>query len=246
MYPVLLDLGFIKIHSYGLFFALAFVVAIFFGLKRCSKYNIKKEEVYDIAFYIMFSSLIGAKVLSLILDYRYILENGITLDLLRSGFVFLGGLIGGVSGGFYYVIKTKKNMLVFMDFVAPIVPLSHAIGRIGCFLNGCCYGRVTSSSCGIVFPAIGDGQPHIPTQLIESLFLLIIVITILFIEKKEYLNKGILLIVYISSYSVFRFIIEFYRGDDIRGFFGVLSTSQWISIFFLVFSVFLFKVLKRK
>ncbi len=232
MKPILFSLGPLEVRAYGFFFAAAFVLCFAFGQLRGKKMKISSEKVWDMAFYIMFSSLAGAKLLSIIVEWKYIMQHGLTLDILRSGFVFLGGLIGGTAGGFYYVLKNKLDYRKYMDFVAPIVPFGHAVGRMGCFFNGCCYGRPTDSCIGIVFPAIGDGVPRIPSQLIEVFFLLIIVGTLLFWHsRRKY--KGQLFILYITWYSIFRFINEFFRGDP-RGGLMFFSTSQWISLFAIV------------
>lgn len=244
MYPVLLDLGFIRIHSYGFFFALAYIVAVSFGLYRRKRFGISSDNVIDIAIYIMIGSVIGAKILSLIVDFREILQNGISFDMIRSGFVFLGGLGGGIAAGVLYVYRNKAGFLKYMDFVAPILPLSHATGRLGCFFNGCCYGKVTDSCLGVVFPALGDSLPRIPTQMIEAVFLVFLTVLILFLEKKKILENNRFPF-YILSYSIFRFIIEFYRGDDIRGFLAGVSTSQWVSLIFGLLCIIVMIMVKK-
>ena len=226
MHPVLIDLGFIQIRSYGFFFALAYIIAISFGLYRRKRFGLSQDNIIDIAIYIMIGSVIGAKLLSIIVDFKEILRTGLTLDMLRSGFVFLGGLAGGIVGGVFYVYKNKGDYFKYMALVAPILPLSHATGRLGCFFNGCCYGNTTDSCFGVVFPALGDNIPRLPVQLYESTFLLILTIVILLFERKEIMKK-VMFLFYILCYSIFRFIIEFFRGDDIRGFFMNFSTSQW-------------------
>ncbi|MGM0608229.1 MAG: prolipoprotein diacylglyceryl transferase [Candidatus Muiribacteriota bacterium] len=242
MYPVLFEIGGMELRTYGLFFAMTFIAAIIFGLFRAKKYNISSDEVYEFAFYIMFGAIIGAKLLSLVVDFQYIIKNGITLRVLFAGFVFYGGLIGGTLGGIAYVYKNKKNYGEFADFVAPIVPTSHAIGRFGCFFNGCCYGKTTDSVFGVVFPNLMDGNPRYPTQLFEAVFLIgLTVFLLLYNNRRKYSSH--LFVIYITVYSIFRFFNEMLRGDFRGGVFG-LSTSQWISIF--IFSAAIIYHIKNK
>ncbi|MCK9223465.1 MAG: prolipoprotein diacylglyceryl transferase [Candidatus Muirbacterium halophilum] len=236
MHPVLIDFGFFEIRSYGFFFALAFVIALMYGFFRRKKFGLSQDNVVDIALYIMIGAIVGAKLLSIIIDFKEIIRTGLTFDILRSGFVFLGGLTGGIFGGAFYVYKNKYDYFNYMDFIAPILPLSHGIGRLGCFFNGCCYGSVTNSCFGVVFPVLGDNIPRLPVQLFESVFLILTSIIVVLLERKNIFKK-VMFPFYILCYSIFRFIIEFFRGDEIRGFFMNFSTSQWISLIFGIVSI---------
>ncbi len=147
-----------------------------------------------------------------------------------GGAVFYGGLIGGIIVGNLYL--RKKNLSsAYTDIAACAIPLFHTFGRIGCFLGGCCYGK--ECSVGFVYKNSllpdANGVVRFPIQLVESAFNLILFIVLWRLLMKDKF-QGKLLVVYLLSYAPARFIIEFFRGDDIRGFLFSLSTSQIVSI----------------
>lgn len=160
------------------------------------------------------------------------------LAAIFGGQVFYGGLIGGLISAMIYLKKTGKDVQLYAYIMAPLIPLFHAFGRIGCFLGGCCFG--IEMEHGITFhdspiPA-ANGVPRLPVQLIEAgcNFILFVV---LYILQRKGKCKNTLLYIYLLSYSVIRFILEFFRGDKYRGFIGPLSTSQMISIGIFIFAV---------
>ena len=148
-----------------------------------------------------------------------------------SGSVFYGGLLGAMLAGGIYIKKNKLPVGLMTDCVAPFAALFHCFGRIGCFLSGCCYG--VEHEHGIVFEnAIveqANGVPRLPVQLYEAAFELALFAVLLVLLHKGTLS-GKLFPLYLVAYSVGRFILEFWRGDDYRGFLFGLSTSQLISI----------------
>ncbi len=158
-----------------------------------------------------------------------------------GGMVFYGGLIGACTGSYIYMKKARLDVNNYADILAPCIPLFHAFGRIGCFLVGCCYG--VESKIGFIYNhtimPYANGVRRFPVQLLEAgENLLICLLLLLLLCKCKKLCKGMLIWVYGISYSVLRFINEFLRGDNIeRGYFGLLSTSQWISIFIFIFSI---------
>ena len=138
--------------------------------------------------------------------------------------------MGALSVGCIYLKKRKLPLKRFFNMVIPAYPLFHFFGRIGCFFGGCCYGM--PCSWGIAMAETPDIK-RVPVQLIEAAFeLLVFVVLIMFDHKKR--DKYNLTVLYLAMYAPFRFVIEFFRGDEIRGFFGCFSTSQWISIIILI------------
>lgn len=153
-----------------------------------------------------------------------------------GGSVFYGGLLGGIAAGMIYGNIKKYDMREYSDICAPMIPLFHCFGRLGCFLGGCCYG--IESDFGFtahgneLVPSINDVQ-RFPVQLLEAFLNILLFIFLAYLLNKK-LCKGKLLGIYLLSYSVIRFFDEFLRGDEYRGYMFGLSTSQIISILIFI------------
>lgn len=223
------------IPYYGLLFVLGFFAAALTALPRGKKYNIKVLDIVLAACFAAAGGLVGAKLLSILTSIEYIIEYQLSfIEVMQNGFVFYGGLIGGVLGLFAYVKIYKLDFLGMFDIFAVSVPLGHAMGRVGCFFSGCCYGIAYDGPLAYTYTEAIDpntpiGVPLLPVQLIESacLLCLYIALEVIFATTKK---CGLCLLVYAAAYSVIRFTLEFFRGDVVRGFLFGLSTSQWISI----------------
>lgn len=241
MYP---DLFGVDNLSYNLCLVIGILCAGLIACLYLYKKGFKKEGIIDLL--ICFSAAIALGILSAILfeNLYELIEKGSNYHWTWS-MTFLGGLFGGVIGFLIPFFIMRKNIRFDIKpilMIAPIcITVAHGIGRIGCFLAGCCYGKPTDSWIGIDFPNDGLGKV-IPTQLIEAVFLFVLtaVMVVLLLVKEFKYN----FIVYLGSYSIFRFIIEFFRGDE-RGVAFFLSPSQvWCIIIFLgLFPLFL--LLKR-
>lgn len=186
--------------------------------------------------------------------YLFIIHIGNTPDLdtfigvigdIFGGSVFYGGLIGGITAGAIYIKKKKLPLGIFSDIGATIIPLFHFFGRIGCFLVGCCYG--VESKIGFTYThSLSETANHVnrfPIQLVEASFNLCIFFLLYYLLKKN-IMKSKLLGLYLVIYPIGRFIFEFFRGDEYRGFIFGLSTSQFISI--ILFGLGLFLILKKE
>lgn len=216
--------------SYILCMCVGIIAAVVLAIVFLKKNGSKKSELIDLGICACFAIVFGV-------IFAILFENLYEVIALKDQYkwvwkmTFFGGLFGGVAGflGTYFILRKKSklrlnNIIVF----APVsIALAHGIGRIGCFLAGCCYGKHTDSWIGIDFPGIGK---VIPTQLIEAIFLLILFGVLLFLILKFKFKYGFL--IYIPSYAVFRFVIEFFRGDE-RGVAAILSPSQiWCIVLF--------------
>ncbi|MDD2418801.1 MAG: prolipoprotein diacylglyceryl transferase [Oscillospiraceae bacterium] len=176
--------------------------------------------------------------------------NSITLFLgciyeIFGGSVFYGGIFGGLLFGFIYLKKVNMNSPVIYDIIACAIPLMHTFGRIGCFLGGCCYG--VESEFGFVYHySLIESENHVrrfPVQLFEALLNLILFLVLyLFLKRGSF--KGKLLYIYLIIYPIIRFLLEFLRGDEIRGSIWGLSTSQIISVGVLI--IVLLSMVKQK
>lgn len=235
----LFSIGGFTIHGYGLMIGIGILCCVLLGVYRARKASMKEEAVVDIALIGIICGFLGAKLLFVIVEFRWFLQN--PLDVLGSeGFVVYGGIIAGALSAMVYC---RRKKLVFMDYfnlVAPCIALAQGFGRIGCFLAGCCYGKTTSSFLGVVFPEgslAPAGVRVLPTQLFSSAGDFLIVLILLIYDKKRPRsgNTGAL---YLLLYGAGRFVLEFLRADE-RGAVGILSTSQLISIFVIALAVYL-------
>ncbi|MEC7640823.1 MAG: prolipoprotein diacylglyceryl transferase [Nitrospinota bacterium] len=251
MHPILIEFGVIKIFTYGLLVASGFFVGILLAAHQGKKEGFDPQIILDLCFYILLSAVLGARILYVIVEYEYFLAS--PLDILKvwkGGLVYYGGLI--LAGGFTWVFLRKKQMPIWQvaDILAPSLALGQAIGRWGCFFAGCCYGVRTDVSWAITFSDPRSLAPlniplH-PTQVYLSLNALLI-FTILIWMRKHKTFHGKLFWAYGILYSIGRFIIEYFRGDD-RGYAleNILSTSQFIGIFTLTLSVVMLLSLQHK
>lgn len=158
-----------------------------------------------------------------------------------GGMVFYGGLIGACISAYIYMKVLKLDVSEYSDTLVPCIPLFHAFGRLGCFFTGCCYGIESDFGLTYHYSIVenANGVNRLPIQLfesIENIVICIILTLILFMCKN--ITRGILIWIYGLIYPVIRFINEFFRGDfEERGYFGIFSTSQWISIIIFAFSL---------
>lgn len=207
-----------------------------FAMREAKRCRLDTKLFSDILFWSIIGAFIGARVLYLIVEWDMFLEEPAAMLLGRAGFVFYGGVIGGLAVLYLLTRKYRVNFLEHVDIIALTIPLGHFFGRLGCFFYGCCYGRHTDSWIGIEFPhgspAGMIGGKVIPTQLISAFFLLMIFFLLLFIRRRQRF-QGQILLSYFILYGIFRFIIEFFRGDP-RGFWGIFSTSQVIALLLII------------
>ena len=224
-----------EIPLYGLMFLLGAMLAAVAALILA---KVRKITVFDLAcsvVYVMFGSFLGAKLVFIIVTLPKIIELNLSWQsFVFGGFVFYGGLLGGGTALILYTHRYRDETDLF-DVYAAVLPLGHALGRVGCFFAGCCYGIPYSGRWAHTYTESAGmtplGVPLLPIQLIESagLVLLFAVQMVLFFTIGKNKN-GINAVTYLTVYPVMRFIIEFFRGDLERGRAGVFSTSQIISI----------------
>ncbi|MDQ5845675.1 MAG: prolipoprotein diacylglyceryl transferase [Acidobacteriota bacterium] len=243
MYPVLFPIGNFPIHSYGVFLALAFLFAILVTVKLAARDGLPRQKIYDLCLWMLLASLIGSKILMFFTEpeYRDHPLQLLSLDFLRSGGVFYGGLLGAVVTGYLLMRHYKLPWWKTADACAPGIALGNFFGRQGCFAAGCCWGKPTTLPWGVKFSELGHeitGVPthaylH-PTQLYESFSMLLVFFFLLWLHKHKRFSGQVILL-YALLYSIIRFAIEFVRDDprgDILGLTTLtgLSTSQIISI----------------
>jgi phosphatidylglycerol:prolipoprotein diacylglycerol transferase len=238
VHPVLINLGFYQVPTYGVLLYSGILLAIFLASRRARLVGLPGSRIMDLGAWVVLWGLLGGKILLAITDPSYLTSLSGLWGLLRAGGVFYGGLIAALAAAVVLLHRYQLPFLAVADVLAPSVALGHFFGRLGCFSAGCCYGRTCSASLGVVFtnPLAHEisgtplGVPIYPTQLYEAAFNLTNYVFLAWLFRRR-LAAGSVLGAYLVGYGVARFIIEFFRGDADRGFVfgGLLSTSQAIA-----------------
>ena len=226
----------LELPMYGMMILLGIIVSNAVALSLCKKFGRDKLELLTIESYGIIGAFLGSKILFLIISFKDIdwqraAEPKYLMAILSNGFVFYGGLVGAIL---FMMLSGKIHKLdvwgYIRDFIF-MIPIMHCFGRIGCFCAGCCYGMPYHGLGHVVFPygsQAPSGEELFPVQLVEAALVLIIGIVLLVLKlKKDFFYT---IETYLLTYSVVRFILEFFRYDAIRGVAFGLSTSQWISI----------------
>ncbi len=172
MHPILFKIGQVTIYSYGVMVAIAFLVSIYLASLSAAKRGINQEKIMDLGLTLLISGIIGARLLYVLTEIEYYRANPLEMVMIwKGGLVFYGGFIAAFVCGWVFLKRNKIPVLKTCDHIVPYLALGQAIGRIGCFLNGCCFGKPTNLPWGMIFPGgsiAGDIYPavHIhPTQL---------------------------------------------------------------------------------
>lgn len=259
MYPELFRIGSFPINTYGVFLALAFLSAILITVKLAERDGLPREKIYDLSLWMLLAALVGSKLLMLVVEPQY-RENPLelfSLDFLRSGGVFYGGLIGAMLAGYLLMKRFKLPWWKTADACAPGIALGNFFGRQGCFAAGCCWGTPTSLPWGVQFTdlahqitGVPTGVRLHPTQLYESFAMLIVFGLLLWLHKRRRFS-GQVILTYALLYSLIRFAIEFVRDNRRSEILGLtsltgLSTQQLISIVIALAAVVLLVIRRRK
>ena len=244
----LFSIGGFTIHAYGLMIAIGIYMAYIVSDYRAKKKGLDPDHVFGLAVCGVLVGLVSAKLLYYITTIDQIIANPKLLLDISNGFVVYGGIIGGILGGYVYCRKYRLSFLKYVDLILPAVALAQGFGRIGCFMAGCCYGRETHGAFAIIFynsAYAPNDIPLLPTQLMSSAFNFFHFALLLWLSGKLK-QDGQVGAMYLIIYSLGRFVIEFYRGDLIRGTVGVLTTSQFISLFVAAAGVILMLVCQKR
>ena len=258
MYPILFEIGGFPVYTYGLLLAAAYLLGLQFALVRARTRGLDPNRVMDLGIWIIVSALVGAKLMLVVVERdRFQWSLSELLNIFRSAGVFYGGLIAAVVVALWYLRRHRMPIWTVTDVFAPAIALGHVVGRLGCLLAGCCFGRATDVPWAITFhnefarQNVGTplGVPLHPTQLYEAGAELMILGLLLLTEKKGRPFPGRTFWSYMLLYAVSRFVIEMYRGDS-RGlvdFLGAaLSTSQFVSVLLVPLSLIMLVILGRR
>jgi len=250
MHSLLFQIGPVKIFSYGLCMALGFLAAWQVAVLLSKRSGQNAEQVTSVLTGLMLSGVSGAR-LAYVIEHWSAEFSAEPLSVFRfdqGGLMFYGGFIAASLFTFIYIKIRKVSLFALSDILLTAVPLGHAFGRFGCFMHGCCYGKITESQLGVCFPSHSpawyeqayanppliemtamQSLPVIPTQLIECAANLILFTVLFTLYGKHYQKRGLITGIYLISYAILRFMIEFLRGDP-RAAVGPLSISQTIGL----------------
>jgi phosphatidylglycerol:prolipoprotein diacylglycerol transferase len=223
--------------------ALAFLLALVLAARLAARDGLPRERIYDLGLWLLIAAIVGSKLLMLVAEpeYRANPLRLLSLDFLRSGGVFYGGLLAASATAVLLVRRFRLPWWPTADAFAPAIALGQSIGRQGCFAAGCCWGKPTARPWGVSFSERGHdvtGVPaHVPlhpTQLYESAAALLIFLLLLWLHRRKRFD-GQVVLAYGALYAAARFAIEFFRDDPRGDVFGLtsltgLSTSQLISL----------------
>lgn len=229
MHPILFKIGPVTVYSYGVMIAVAAIVCAFFLSRDAKVYKIPSDVIYDFMFWVVAWGILGARIFYIILMWDYFSQNFLEMGMImHGGLAWQGGLIGGSLAGLWFIKRKKLELRVFLDLVAPYIALGQAIGRIGCFLNGCCYGKAVV--WGIYFP-VHSARLH-PTQLYETFGLLFIFVVLKYAQKRSH-QEGMVFVLYLWLAGIERFVVEFFRADHDVLWLG-LSLFQYIALIIFI------------
>ncbi|KPK97990.1 MAG: hypothetical protein AMJ95_06315 [Omnitrophica WOR_2 bacterium SM23_72] len=210
MYPEICQIGPFTIYSYGLMLAIAFAVSTFLLTRQAKKQGIPSDAMFNLALIVFIAGVMGARLFYIVENFSHYRKNPLEMFMLQyGGLAWFGGLIGGTVAGVIYLRKKKLPILKVTDLLVPFLALGHSIGRIGCLLNGCCYGK--AAAVGLYFPV--HQFILIPIQIYSSLLLLAIFVILRFLQERPH-SEGKILCAYLLLYSVKRFFVEFWRADN--------------------------------
>ena len=228
MFPKIFCLGRLCIYSYGVMVFLA-ILSGFLILKKTAAGKISKSRLEDMVFFTVLWGIIGARIFYFFFwDFESVLKNPLSFFYIwQGGLAVFGGFIGGAGVLFFYSRKLKMPFLKLLDFFSPAFALGQSIGRIGCFLAGCCYGKPTSVFFGVRFmnphTLAPPGVKIYPTQLMECVLDFVL---FLFLLKTKKEKDGDVFAFYLLGYPAIRFFLEFLRGDAVSGMFGLTAIQN--------------------
>ena len=252
MLPHIHLFGGFSITPYGIAIALAFVAALWLTLKLAHRRGIDKSFVMDISFYIIIAAIVGARLYFVLQHWGapYMRSVGQALQIWDGGLVFYGGFLGGLIAVLIYVKAKKVPLLAFMDILAPATALGYAITRVGCFVNGCCYGAPTNLPWGVVYPPdapvycepnsltfLMEGTPVHPVQLYASIINALLCLFLIWVLGRAK-QTGTTSLWYFLIYPIYRFGAEFVRGDNaFQAIQFGLTIPQWTAVIITAWAV---------
>lgn len=211
MFPVICTIGPFTVYSYGLMLVAAFSAGSLLACQQAKRSGINPDLIFNLLFTAFIFGIIGARIFYVLSNLSYYLDDPREIIMLQhGGLSWFGGLIMAIVASIAYLKTKKMRVLKVLDLIAPFVALAHAIGRIGCLLNGCCFGK-PAARFGVYFEA--HHAVLIPTQAYSCLLLLLIFVVLRLLQDRPH-KEGQIFFIYLLLYSLQRFFIEFWRADN--------------------------------
>ncbi|MCL5037004.1 MAG: prolipoprotein diacylglyceryl transferase [Chloroflexi bacterium] len=234
MHRVMFDIFGFQIYSYAVMLVVGFIFGLLLLKWRTDKAGLPADTAVDLSLYLIIGGIIGARLVYVFLNPVYYLHHLLEIIMLRQGGLsWHGGMAGGILAAWIYSRRTRIPFLKLLDLAIPSSFLGLAIGRIGCFLNGCCYGKISSLPWACVFKSAELTEPRHPAQIYELIMDLLIVALLLLWEKKQKF-QGELIVMGIILYSIARFIVEIFR-DSYNVFSGISQAQAACIIMLIIF-----------
>jgi phosphatidylglycerol:prolipoprotein diacylglycerol transferase len=236
--PYLFKLGPITVYSWGLSLSIAIIAGTLVGLKLARRIGMNSEQVVDFALSLVVGGIVGARLFFVfVYEPEYYLKEPLQIFALwNGGMVYYGAFLGGLVTGTWYVVRHKMPFWTLADLVALPLILGYSIVRIGCFLNGCCYGKLTTSFLGVMFPQV-DEVSRYPTQIFSSLFGFALFVFLMWLyERKKF--EGQVFLSLVIFYSIGRIVIEAFRENLVV--FAGITVSQLVSTLIMLPAVYFY------
>jgi phosphatidylglycerol---prolipoprotein diacylglyceryl transferase len=250
MHSVAFNIGGLTIHWYGILVAAGFLAGLWTAGRRAPLAGFAPEQVYDLGPWLIVGGILGGRTLYVISYWHEQFAEHPFPEIFmvqHGGLVFYGGLIGGTLAAIIYLRWKKLQMWRMADVLAPSIALGYVFGRIGCLMNGCCYGRACSLPWAIQFPAdhATHGDPVHPTEIYDSLLNLVFYIFLAWLFRRRKFD-GQIFAVYLIGYAILRSFVEYFRGDyPVRYLGGVATPAQLVSMGIIVGGLLLLFLLPR-
>jgi phosphatidylglycerol:prolipoprotein diacylglycerol transferase len=232
MHPILLRFGSFEIHTYGVLVAIGFLVGLLTAAQRAKSEGIDPERINDLGVWLIVAGMAGGKLFHIVFFWNEFIQGWreAGISSLREGFVFYGGFICAALVTIGYTRAKRLPLAKIADAFAPSIALGHMFGRLGCLFEGCCYGKVCSLPWAVRFPRthVTGGVPVHPTELYEAAGNLLIFTGLsMYYCRKRW--DGQIWWVYVLSYAVLRFVVEFFRGDYETYYFDRFTIAHFLS-----------------
>jgi len=242
MHRIIFEIGPFTLYSYGLVVSFAFLLGTILVVRDAGRYGMPVDSVFDTMIAVLAGGLVGGRILFVLVNWDHYSRDlfGI-FKFYEGGLAIQGALLGAVLAGVAVTRARKISFWRTSDLIAPYIALGQSIGRIGCFLNGCCYGKVIEGGLGVTFP--GETVMRIPVQLYSSLGLLVIFAVLIRLRNRPHFD-GLIFTMYLILYSGFRFFMDFMRADNPAALYN-MTLAQLISIGMLVCGAGLYVWLRR-